>query len=253
MSDTVKSVVFAAVLCVVCSTLLTAASTGLEIRQQKNILVDRQKNILKSVGLVAEGRKNTPEEIKRLYTENIIKYEVDAQGRIREEDSKEKKTDSIYMPIYIYQKKDGIVKAYIIPIHTKGLWGKILGYLAIESDGTTISGFTVYSHSETPGLGGEIEQSWFQNNFVGKKIVDFGGSFVSVSVAKGKVADKIPQKQQANYVDGISGATLTSKLLSKGLMDILADYESVSIQFRNKKKYCEINRNNPWCGYEKKE
>ncbi len=253
MSDTVKAIVFAAILCIVCSTLLTAASTGLEGMQQKNILVDRQKNILKSVGLVSANRKYSPGEIKDLYTGNIIKYEVDAQGLIREGDGKEKKTDSIYMPIYIYQKKDGVVNAYIIPINTKGLWGKILGYLAVESDGMTISGFTVYSHSETPGLGGEIEQSWFQNNFVGKKIVDVSGSFVSVSVAKGKVMDKIPQKQQINYVDGISGATLTSKLLSKGLMDILAGYEPVSIQFRNKKKYCEINRNNPWCRYEKKE
>jgi Na+-transporting NADH:ubiquinone oxidoreductase subunit C len=107
-----------------------------------------------------------------------------------------------------------------------------MGYLAIESDGSTISGFTVYKHAETPGLGGEIEKDWFQKNFVGKKIVDQNGDFVSVSIAKGKVSDSIPKEQQANFVDGISGATLTGKYLSAGVKQILEDYEPVSIRFR---------------------
>jgi Na+-transporting NADH:ubiquinone oxidoreductase subunit C len=135
------------------------------------------------------------------------------------------------LPLYIYQK-DNQIEAYIVPINSRGLWGRIQGYLAIGNDGSTISGFTVYKHSETPGLGGEIEKAWFQKNWVGKQIVDRDGEFVSVSIAKGAVQDMIPPQKQSNYVDGISGATLTGKYLTAGLKDVLEDYEPVSIRFR---------------------
>jgi len=114
----------------------------------------------------------------------------------------------------------------------QGLWGKINGYLAIDKDGSTITGFTVYKHSETPGLGGEIERSWFQKNFEGKKIVNKEGKFVSISIARGAVKDVIQKDLQLNFVDGISGATLTGKFLSASMKDILKEYESVSVKFR---------------------
>jgi Na+-transporting NADH:ubiquinone oxidoreductase subunit C len=104
--------------------------------------------------------------------------------------------------------------------------------MAIKNDGTTITGFTVYKHSETPGLGGEIEKAWFQKNWVGKKIVDQGGEFVSVSIAKGETKDVVPEDKNLHYVDGISGATLTGKYLSAGIRDTLKNYEPVSIRFR---------------------
>jgi Na+-transporting NADH:ubiquinone oxidoreductase subunit C len=104
--------------------------------------------------------------------------------------------------------------------------------MAIENDGKTVAGFSVYSHNETPGLGGEIEKPWFQKNFVGKKIVDEKGNFVSVGIAKGHVADVIASDRQSNYVDGISGASLTGKFLTGGLKTVLTEYEPLSEQFR---------------------
>jgi len=46
MSDQLKTILFAAATCLVCTISLTAASTGLKELQQKNIAMDRQKNIL---------------------------------------------------------------------------------------------------------------------------------------------------------------------------------------------------------------
>ena len=46
------------------------------------------------------------------------------------------------------------------------------GYFSIEADGATAKGITFYAHIETPGLGGEVDKPWFQNNFVGKRFVD---------------------------------------------------------------------------------
>ena len=227
MSNSLKTVLFAVVLCVVISVVLTAASTGLQKFQQKNIRLDKQKNILESVGLLKAGQKYTSTAIEKLYKDNIQAVWADPTGTI----IKEPQGGEQDLPIYLYVKDDKI-QAYIVPINSRGLWGRILGYLAIQNDGSTVSGFTVYKHSETPGLGGEVEKKWFQKNFVGKKIVDQEGDFVSVFIVKGKVADKIPEKLQANYVDGISGATLTGKYLTSGMKEILQNYEPVSIRFR---------------------
>ncbi len=232
MSGNAKSFVFAAVLCLVCSLLLTAASSGLKTFQEKNIALDKHKNILKSVGLTEEGKAYSAEYVEKLYSDNIKSLWVKAdEGKIIHEKDRGPKD----LPIYLYMKQDS-VESYILPIESRGLWGKIYGYLAVKNDGTTIAGFTVYSHSETPGLGGEIEKQWFQKNFEGKKIVDRTGGFVSVGIAKGAVKERLPSEKQPFYVDGISGATLTGNFLSAGLKEILLEYEPVAVRFRNNRE-----------------
>jgi len=247
MSDRSRSIIFAAVLCLVCGSLLTAASNGLKDIQQKNIMSDRKKNILKSVGLLQKGKLYSSAQIDHLYERNISKLLVDEKGNLLEESRDGEPRGKQGLPVYLYINQKGLIEAYIIPVDTRGLWGKIYGYLAIQNDGSTIAGFTIYQHSETPGLGGEIEQSWFQNNFVGKKIIGPSGKFASVAIAKGKVEGSVPMERYSNYVDGISGATLTGKFLTEGLTDILMNYESVSVKFRNIREYCKTNQNTPWC------
>lgn len=227
MSDGLKSLLFALVMCVVCSALLTAAATGLKRFQEKNIRLDMQKNILSVVGLVSKEKTYTPAVVERLYRENIKRQRVDADGNITPDTAEE--TDAL--PIYLYVR-DAQLQSYIVPINTRGLWGKIHGYLALANDGATIMGFTVYKHLETPGLGGEIEKNWFQKNFAGKKIIDRQGDFVSIGIVKGKVSERVPSEKRINYVDGISGATLTGQFLAAGFREILYAYEPVSIRFR---------------------
>jgi len=227
MSDHRKSFVAVGVLCVVCSMLITAASSGLRGYQLRNMNLDRQKNLLRSVGLIDDQKKYPADEIESLYRKNIRSFYVGSDGRMIEVSAE---TEG-QLPIYLYMPEDEII-SYIVPIDARGLWGRIKGYLAIDSDGTTITGFTVYKHQETPGLGGEIERRWFQKNFEGKKIVDQEGSFVSVGIARGLVEDRVPADRQIHYVDGISGATLTGRYLEASLKDILMEYEPVSVRFR---------------------
>jgi Na+-transporting NADH:ubiquinone oxidoreductase subunit C len=226
MSDQLKSIGFTALVALVCSLLLTGAATGLKERKMRNVAVDRQKNILMSAGLVDPGGPSTVEQIEQSYRDNIRCYAVDGTGRIIAD---QVAADALPVCFYV---KDGEPAAYILPVDSRGLWGTIRGYMAIENDGKTVAGFSVYSHNETPGLGGEIEKPWFQQNFVGKRIVDASGEFAAVGIAKGKVADAIAEDRQDNYVDGISGATLTGKFLTGGLKDVLLDYEPLSEQFR---------------------
>lgn len=231
MSDTAKSLIFAISMCIVLGLLLTTAATALQPRQNANIENNRRLNVLLSVNLVSHDQRYTHEEISEIYEENIVFFNATQTGEIV--DPTRIEADPV-LPLYLYET-EGRIRAYIVPIETSGVWGPIQGYLAIEDDGSTIQGFTITQHSETPGLGGEIERRWFQENFEGKQIVDKYGNFVSIRVARGEVERIVPEEDRPHYVDGISGATLTGQKISEGLRRILHQYEPVSIRFRGDK------------------
>lgn len=231
MSDThTKSVRFAFCLCLACSLLLTAAASGLKSRQDANVLLDKQKNILLAAGLLATDHKASRTEIQETFKARMRHVLTDQAGLVKK-DTAETATD---LSFYVKTDAGGThAEGYVVPLVSKGLWGKIFGYVALESDGVTIGGFTVYSHQETPGLGGEIETPAFQQNFIGKKITDAKGDFAGVAVAKGKAADVVAEESLPNYVDGISGATLTGNFLSGGLQEVLKSFEPVADRFRS--------------------
>ena len=85
MSERIKSLLFAVVLCFVCSVILTTASTGLQRFQDKNMQIDKIRNILQSAGLVEQERRYTAAEIESLYVEFIRPLWVDPSGRLIEE------------------------------------------------------------------------------------------------------------------------------------------------------------------------
>jgi len=217
---------FALMLSVICSLLISGAASGLKNLQQENIKLDKKINILKAANLIAENKKYPKKTIAKLYQDHIRELMVDQQGKPIDK----KSSDAFHLYYYL---NNNAINGYILPINTRGLWGKIQGYLAFKNDGQTVSGFSVFSHSETPGLGGEIESAWFRKNFKGKKILNSQNKFVSVGIAKGQVKN-LPKNLQEHYVDGISGATLTGQYLSEGIKATLEKYEPVSILFRQK-------------------
>ena len=109
-------------------------------------------------------------------------------------------------PVYLVKEGDQI-ETMILPIHGKGLWGTMYGFLALAADANTVKGITFYEHKETPGLGGEVENPRWQKQWVGKKLFDENNKLV-IDLLKGSV-DK--SKPEAIYqVDGLSGATITT-------------------------------------------
>jgi Na+-transporting NADH:ubiquinone oxidoreductase subunit C len=219
-----NSFVFAVVMCLVCGFLLTFASVGLKDRQTQNKIVDQQKNILKSLGLLPESKLSNA-DLQSLFSSKVKQYVVNADGELVQESTGND------LKVYVIKSGEKISK-YAIPFKAYGLWSWIYGYIAIEGDGNTVAGLTVYSHGETPGLGGECEKPWFQNQFVGKKITDKNGNFTSIGVVKGKVKEFIPNDDQDRYVDGISGSTITGKGIETYLKQELSKYEPFSQKLR---------------------
>ena len=114
-----------------------------------------------------------------------------------------------------------------------GLWGAIWGYLAVQADGSTVYG-TDFSHAgETPGLGAEIATKHFSQEFVGKHLYR-GLQFKSIAVVKrGKTVD------DQDYVDGISGGTLTSNGVNSMLWSSIHEYLPYIEQIRSHQTVAE--------------
>ena len=217
---------FAAGVTIVCSLLLATAANLLKDRQQENIKLDMQKNILASAGLISEDKTYMRTDILGIYDKNIASMVINKSGeKVADKtvDQLDPKEDTDLLPLY-YCQEDGELMAYILPISGKGLWSTIYGYLALEPDVNTVKGITFYQHGETPGLGAEIVQDWFRNNFIGKKIYSPEGELVSITVIKGKVENTVPDSEKYRYVDGISGSTLTGNGLNKFLKADLLKY-----------------------------
>lgn len=126
--------------------------------------------------------------------------------------------DERKLPVFICTKEDGS-KYYVFPLRGKGLWGPIWGYISLESDMNTVYGAVFDHKTETPGLGAEIKEKWFQANFRGKKLFE-NNQFKSIAVAKKGTVEP------SNYnVDAISGGTITSKGVQAMIYDCLIGYE----------------------------
>lgn len=133
---------------------------------------------------------------------------------------------------------------YVIPINGFGLWDAIYGYLAIGTDGNTVIGTSWYDQKETPGLGANIAEAYWQNLFPGKQIfqagptgqVDTKSSPVGIIVVKGKVSEVIgdaPKSKSA--VDGMAGATLTGNGVTDAYRDVLSNYRPFLSQLHEQK------------------
>lgn len=123
------------------------------------------------------------------------------------------------LPVYEVQKEDGS-KYYVFPLRGKGLWGPIWGYVSLSEDFNRIYGADFDHKAETPGLGAEIKETWFEEQFKGKLIFR-GDEYVAVNVVKGGA-----DEEDDYAVDAVSGGTITSKGLEDMIRNGLNDYRN---------------------------
>ncbi len=211
-----KSIVFAGIVCIVCSILLSIAASSLKPLQDYNVSIDQKKNILKALGYIKDFSM-LGKHVGDLYNKNIKEVIIDLNGNVLKDKNMADALANSKL-LYLYETKDR--SALAIPVEGMGLWSLLQGYLALESDGHSIKGITFYEQKETPGLGAEIAKDWFTKNFKGKSLINSQGQWTSVTVAKGKASD-LSGVESSNKVDGIGGATMTSRgvtdLLHKGM------------------------------------
>ncbi len=229
------TLLIAAGLCVVCSALVSTAAVGLKGQQARNKELDRKSNILRAAGLLGPNEQADGKKIDDLFAQIETKivdletgeYVTDVDPA--EFDQREAAADpetSVAIPpsedvaglkrreklsaVYLLQQ-DGKLKTLIMPVYTKGLWSTMYGFFALIGYLRTVQGLGFYQHGETPGLGGEVDNPNWKEQWEGKLAYDDEGD-IALRVIKGTVN---PNSPDAEYqIDGLSGATITSRGVS---------------------------------------
>lgn len=221
----IYTIVYIIVLVVAVGAALAFTAMSLRPKQVENANADKMKQILASVRITPAPNEVTTDFEKYITDQFIVNedgertgdnaFDIDVAAQ-----SKIKDTAARQLPVYECKLGADETK-YIIPVYGAGLWGPIWGYVSFDSDGSTIYGAYFAHQGETPGLGAEIEKPAFSDQFIGKQVFKTG-EFYPIEVVKAgqKPAD------ESDYVDGISGGTITSKGVGSMLDNCLSPYKA---------------------------
>ncbi|QNJ96883.1 Na(+)-translocating NADH-quinone reductase subunit C [Constantimarinum furrinae] len=215
------TVIFAIIMVVVVGSLLAGFASGLKPMIKANEKFEKQQNILYALGVNENEGPNdvafvstdvVQEEFDKYVTKQLViqgdqvtendeAYLIDLK---KEETKAKDKNYQRRLPLFVAEK-DGTT-LYVIPVRGKGLWDAIWGFVAVDQS-MTIKGVYFDHKGETPGLGAEIKQRYFMDDFTGEKFLN-GGAFEGIKVAKGN-NDPKNEDTTDNEVDALAGATIT--------------------------------------------
>jgi Na+-transporting NADH:ubiquinone oxidoreductase subunit C len=228
--STVRTLVVALLVCLVCSVFVAGAAIALKPTQVDNRLLDKQRSILAIAGLGDAGMSSA--QVKDMFKGTISAKLVDLEtGKFSDakdpvtfdplkaskdpklssplagsEDIAGIKRQEHFSTVYVVEK-NGQVETLILPVRGYGLWSTLHGFIALKGDLNTVVGMGFYQHGETPGLGGEVDNPKWKGQWPGKTLFDEDGK-LAVQIVKGGVDAQNPNA--VHQVDGLAGATLTS-------------------------------------------
>ena len=227
------TILYIIVLVLVVGSALALTAMALNPRQQENADADKKRQILASVHVVAEASEIASTFDKYVTDQFIVNEKGERIGdnafAVNVANQSKESAAERQLPVYVCTMPgDGATK-YILPVYGAGLWGPIWGYVALDADGSTVFGAYFAHQGETPGLGAEIEKPAFSDQFEGKQMFK-DGRFLPVTVVK---AGQKPLGDE-DYVDAVSGGTITSKGVAAMLSDCLSPYKNFLETLRNK-------------------
>lgn len=229
------TVVYIVVLVLVVGVGLSLVYQALRPQQTENIANDKKRQILEAALIVPQAG----ESVADLYQKYIVSTRVvnsrglDVAGApaafdINPAMEMKKPDDRRMLPVFVCQK-DNETK-YIVPVYGMGLWGPIWGYIAMNSDGTSIYGAYFTHQGETPGLGAEIAKPAFSNQFKGQTLYE-DGNFQPINVVKSG-----HEPASGSYVHAISGGTITSQGVQTMLEKSMRPYNAFFKNLQNQGK-----------------
>ena len=239
------TIIFAIIMVLVVGALLAYLASSLKPTITENQRLEKQQNILYAMGVNNnEGNSAnfvSTEEAPELF-EKFIKQQlvVKSDGTsaenneaylidVKKEQAKAKAGEERQLPLFVGEDDKGKTY-YIAPIRGKGLWDAIWAYVAMDEN-MVVQGAYFDHKGETPGLGANIKQRFFMDDFIGEHLMS-DGSFKGINVAKGNADPKNNDKTD-NEVDAIAGATITGDGVSAMIKSDLKLYVPY---FKNLKK-----------------
>jgi Na+-transporting NADH:ubiquinone oxidoreductase subunit C len=239
------TILFAIAMVVVVGSLLAYAASSLEPTISENKRLEKQQNILYAMGIndndessaIFISTAKAPEAFLKYITKQIViqngevienkeAYLIDVK---KEKAASKGNPSKRRLPLFIGEK-DGNTY-YVIPIYGKGLWDAIWGYVALDEN-MVIQGAYFDHKGETPGLGANIKQRFFMDDFIGEHLLDESGNFKGVTVSKSN-ADPVNKIKDDNEVDAIAGATITGDGVTAMIKSDLRLYVSYFKNLKN--------------------
>ena len=231
------TLLFAVGLVVVVGTLLAAIDSSLKDKIRINKILEKQQNILYAIG-INENEGNSVNFIaadkaekefnkyitKQIYIQGDQVIEDDKAYLIDVKKQKALAKDPSHkrkLPLFIAEK-DGR-NLYVAPIRGKGLWDAIWAYVSVDED-MIIRGIYFDHKAETPGLGANIKQRFFMDDFIGESLLDMQGNFKGVTVSKTNLDPKNDDKYD-NEGDAIAGSTITGDGVTAMIRSDLSLYQ----------------------------
>ncbi|WP_440068236.1 Na(+)-translocating NADH-quinone reductase subunit C [Tenacibaculum discolor] len=213
------TVLFAIGMVLVVGALLAFTASSLRPTINANKRIEKQQNILYAMGVNENDETSVEFVSKDKVAEEFAKYikkqlviegdnvSEDAEAYlidIKKQQTAAKEGKTRKLPLFVGEKEGKTF--YIAPIRGKGLWDAIWGYVAMDKN-MVVQGVFFDHKGETPGLGANIKQRYFMDDFIGEDLMN-NGSFKGISVSKSNNDPKNEDKND-NEVDAIAGATIT--------------------------------------------
>jgi len=239
------TVIFAAIMVVVVGSLLAFVASGLKPKIHENQRFEKQQNILYAMGVNDnEGEGDVTfvptTSVEDDFSKYIVKQMVlDGSTAVEKENAylidvskeiaKAKNGEKAELPLLIGEKEGKTF--YIIPLYGRGLWDAIWGYISLD-DHMVVQGVYFDHKGETPGLGANIKQRFFMDDFTGESVMS-GNSFEGITVAKGN-GDPLNTDKEDNQVDALAGATITGNGVTAMIKDCIKLYKPYLQTIRTK-------------------
>lgn len=230
------TIAFAAVMVVIVGALLAFMASALSAKISENERLEKQQNILYAMGVNENegagsvsfiGTDKVAEAFNTYIKEQIIlegdKITKDPNAYLidlKKEETNAKAGKTRKLPVFIGEKDNK--EFYIIPMRGKGLWDAIWGFVALDKN-MIVQGVYFDHKGETPGLGANIKQRYFMDDFIGESILN-NDNYVGVTVAKGN-NDPTNETKDDNEVDALAGATITGDGVSAMIKQSVALYK----------------------------
>ncbi len=214
------TIIFATVMVIIVGSMLAFLATYLKPQIDENKRLEKQQNILYALGINNNDEKSvvfiSTSDVAEKFDRYIVKQIIIQGDKVTEDDNAylldlkkehaqaKDKGHQRRLPLFIGEK-DG-ESYYIIPMLGKGLWDAVWGYVALDKN-LVVEGIFFDHKGETPGLGANINQRFFMDDFKGEHILE-GDTFKGITIAKGN-ADPKNERKTDFKVDAIAGATIT--------------------------------------------
>jgi len=253
------TILFAIAMVVVVGSLLAFTASSLRPAIDENERMEKQQNILYAIGINENGDNDIvfvgTDKVGDLFASKISEQLVleakdgkiinkmtrqeymDSNNKqepylidVKKQQTRAKEGKSRLLPLFVGEKDGETV--YVAPIRGKGLWDAIWGYVALDKN-MVIQGVFFDHAGETPGLGANIKQRYFMDDFTGEHLLSDTGAFKGITVAKGN-NDPLNERKEDFKVDALAGATITGDgiagMIKKDLKLYLPFFENLKTQ-----------------------